>query len=90
MQRYKILIHMESKKSKWCTNINNWRRIYHSFNLAKHIPRCRVVGTTYLSKTEFKSVYSDAENMLNSRSMLSNLRIIHSVDATQLGKKNHR
>ena len=58
-----------------------------TLNLAKHIPKCRVVGTTYLSKTEFKSVYSDAENMLNSASMLSNLRIIHSVDATQLGKK---
>jgi hypothetical protein len=58
-----------------------------TFKLAQNLPKCRVVGTTYLSKSEFKSVYSDAETMLDAISMLSNIRIIHGVDATMLGKK---
>lgn len=59
-----------------------------TLNLAQFIPKCRVIGTTYLTKAEFKNVYSDSERTLRAASMLSNLRILHGVDATLLGKKN--
>ena len=58
-----------------------------TLNLAKSVPKCRVIGTTYLTKAEFKDVYGDSDSTLRATSMISNLQILHGVDATLLGKK---
>ena len=58
-----------------------------TLNLAKSVPKCRVIGTTYLTNAEFKNVYGDSDSTLRATSMISNLQILHGVDATLLGKK---
>jgi 25S rRNA (uracil2634-N3)-methyltransferase len=55
--------------------------------MAKSLPRCSVTGTTYLSKREFYEVYEKANTMMIEAVEYKNMRLIHSVDGTELGRK---
>lgn len=58
-----------------------------ALSLAKRLGKTSVTGSTYLSSSEFYQVYENAKEILEEARLYSNLQVLHSVDATELGRK---